>query len=48
MCASQLEDLLAIPAEEAIHASAKNGIGIEEILENIVERIPAPKKQEMF
>ena len=39
----QLEDILAIPAELAIPASAKEGIGIEEILEAIVERIPAPK-----
>jgi GTP-binding protein LepA len=39
----QLEDILAIPAETAILASAKEGIGIEDILEAIVERIPAPK-----
>src|SRR5258706_4303597 len=39
----QLEDILAIPAETAIMASAKEGIGIDEILEAIVERIPAPK-----
>src|ERR1700728_514736 len=32
----QIEDVLAIPAEEAILASAKNGIGIDEILEAIV------------
>src|SRR6267378_1440430 len=36
----QLEEILAIPAEEAIDASAKMGIGIEEILEAIVKRIP--------
>jgi GTP-binding protein LepA len=39
----QLEDILAIPGDTAISASAKEGIGIEEILEAIVERIPAPK-----
>lgn len=39
----QLEDILAIPAEEAIMASAKEGIGIKDILEGIVARIPAPK-----
>lgn len=38
----QLEDVVCIPAEEAIHCSAKAGIGIEEVLEAIVERIPAP------
>jgi GTP-binding protein LepA len=40
---SQLEDILAIPADSAILASAKEGIGIDEILEAIVARIPAPK-----
>ena len=40
----QLEEILAIPAEEAIQASAKMGIGIEEILEAIVTRIPSPQK----
>jgi GTP-binding protein LepA len=39
----QLEDVLAIPGDEAILASAKAGLGIEEILEAIVHRIPAPK-----
>src|SRR5690349_4210411 len=39
----QLEDILAIPADLAIAASAKEGIGIDEILEAIVERVPAPK-----
>jgi GTP-binding protein LepA len=38
----QLEEILAIPSDEAIMASAKTGIGIEEILEAIVARIPAP------
>ncbi len=41
----QLEDIVCIPREEAILASAKVGIGIEEILEAIVERIPAPQDQ---
>jgi GTP-binding protein LepA len=39
----QLEDILAIPADEAIEASAKVGVGIQEILEAIVHRIPSPK-----
>ena len=42
MAHQQLEDILAIPAEEAITASAKLGTGIEDILEAIVERVPAP------
>ena len=40
---SQIEDILAIPGEEALPCSAKDGIGIEDILEAIVERIPPPK-----
>jgi GTP-binding protein LepA len=39
----QLEDILAIPADEAVLASAKTGIGIEEVLESIVHRIPPPE-----
>jgi GTP-binding protein LepA len=39
----QLEEILAIPAEEAIQASAKLGIGIDNILEAIVARIPPPQ-----
>src|SRR5258707_457753 len=39
----QLEEILAIPADEALLASAKAGIGIEEILEAIVARIPHPQ-----
>src|SRR5437763_375895 len=38
----QIEEILQIPAEEAIDCSAKMGIGIEEILEAIVHRIPPP------
>jgi len=39
----QLEDILAIPADEAVLASAKTGIGIDEILEAIIHRIPPPE-----
>jgi GTP-binding protein LepA len=42
----QLEDILTISAEEAILASAKTGLGIEDILEAIVRRVPAPKPLE--
>ncbi|CAN5541303.1 translation elongation factor 4 [soil metagenome] len=42
----QIEEILQIPAEEAIDCSAKMGIGIEEILEAVVHRIPAPKQPE--
>ena len=43
MAKMQLEDILAIPADTAILASAKQGIGIEDILEAIVARVPAPQ-----
>jgi GTP-binding protein LepA len=38
----QLEEILAIPGDEALPASAKAGIGIREILEAVVKRIPHP------
>ncbi len=40
--AAEIEKVIGILAEEAIMASAKSGIGIEAILEAIVERIPPP------
>src|SRR5690349_8632615 len=43
MTKTQLEEILAIPADSAILASAKEGIGIDEILEAIVARVPPPK-----
>ncbi len=43
--AQEIEKVLGIPAEEAILASAKEGIGITEILEAIVKRIPPPRGQ---
>ena len=39
----ELENVLAIPREEVILASAKEGIGIEDILEAVVARIPPPR-----
>ncbi|MDQ7006623.1 MAG: translation elongation factor 4 [Acidobacteriota bacterium] len=39
----QVEEIIGLPAEEALLASAKSGQGIEEILEAIVERMPAPQ-----
>lgn len=39
----QIIDLMGIPREDIIRASGKTGIGIEEILRAIIERVPAPK-----
>ena len=41
-CKKQMEDSLAIDGSEAVLASAKEGIGIEEILEAVVQRVPHP------
>lgn len=39
----EIEDIIGLDASDAILASAKSGIGIQDILEAIVERIPAPE-----
>jgi GTP-binding protein LepA len=39
----ELENVLAIPREEVILASAKEGTGIDQVLEAVVARIPPPK-----
>ncbi len=38
----EIEDIIGLDASEAVYASAKAGIGIEDILEQIVEKVPAP------
>lgn len=40
---AQLEDVLAIPAEDAVLTSAKTGIGIPELMEKIALKIPNPE-----
>ncbi len=40
---NEVEEVIGLDASEAVLASAKAGIGIEEILEQIVEKVPAPE-----
>ncbi|MBV1868233.1 MAG: translation elongation factor 4 [Marinosulfonomonas sp.] len=39
----QIEDVIGIDASDAVHVSAKTGVGIPDVLEAIVTRLPAPK-----
>ncbi len=41
--AKEIEDIVGIEATDAVRASAKSGIGIEDILEEVVNKIPCPK-----
>ncbi len=40
---NEIEDVIGIEAEDAPLISAKNGINIEEVLEQVIEKIPAPE-----
>ncbi|RAV21806.1 translation elongation factor 4 [Paenibacillus contaminans] len=39
----EIEDVIGLDASEAVHASAKAGIGIKEILEQVASKVPAPE-----
>jgi GTP-binding protein LepA len=39
----EIEEIIGIPAEDALKVSAKTGEGVEELLERLIERIPQPK-----
>ncbi|SMC98718.1 translation elongation factor 4 [Novosphingobium sp. B1] len=40
---AEIEDVIGLDASNAVMTSAKSGIGIEEVLDSVVERIPPPK-----
>ena len=39
----EIEDIIGISAKDAVHASAKTGLGVEDILDAVIRRIPPPK-----
>ncbi len=43
---AEIEDVIGIPADEALKISAKTGVGVEAVLQQLVEKIPAPSGKE--
>ena len=39
----EIEEIIGIPADDAVQASAKTGLGVQDILEAVIARIPPPK-----
>ena len=46
--AQEVENLLGFPAEDILQISAKTGLGIEELLDAVIEKVPAPAQNEVF
>ena len=46
MLINEIEDVIGIPAEDAPQVSAKTGLNVESVLEEIVEKIPSPTGDE--
>ncbi|MCD2449079.1 translation elongation factor 4 [Methylicorpusculum oleiharenae] len=44
--AAEIEDVIGIPADAALKISAKTGIGVEDVLEQIIDLVPSPKGNE--
>ncbi len=40
---SEIEEIIGVPADEALRISAKTGLGVDDLLEQLVEKVPAPK-----
>jgi len=43
---AEIEDVIGIPADEALKISAKTGVGVESVLQQLVEKVPPPGGQE--
>ncbi len=41
--ADEIENIIGIEAHDAVHCSAKSGVGVADVLEQLIERIPPPK-----
>jgi GTP-binding protein LepA len=39
----EIEDVIGIDATDAVHCSAKTGLGVQDVLESLIARVPAPK-----
>ncbi len=40
---SEIEEVIGIDASEAVHCSAKTGLGVQDVLESLIAKVPAPK-----
>lgn len=40
---SEIEEVIGIDASEAVHCSAKTGLGVQDVLESLITKVPAPK-----
>lgn len=40
---NEIEEVIGIDATDAVHCSAKTGIGVQDVLESLIERVPPPK-----
>ncbi|GAB5604766.1 translation elongation factor 4 [Sideroxyarcus sp. TK5] len=40
---AEIEDVIGIDAQEAVHCSAKTGFGVEDVLESLIVKVPPPK-----
>lgn len=40
---SEIEDVIGIDAQDAVHCSAKTGLGVQDVIEAVIAKVPAPK-----